>query len=111
MSSCGHKCTHLDILIAGEVEEKEELKNLLMWGEFSFRVMVDREIFTYVKNKFKKFKKFNKKFKIVNGTVWSNSLIFLIHQLFGITHLELMSHLRRNQVVGLHKQKLRTFLE
>ena len=49
LSSCGHTFTHLGILVAGEVEEKEELKNLLMWGEFSFHVMVDREIFTYVK--------------------------------------------------------------
>ena len=49
LSSCGHTCTHLGIQIAGEAEEKEELKNLLMWGEFSFHVMVDREIFTYVK--------------------------------------------------------------
>ena len=34
------------ILIAGEVEEKEELKNLLKRG----RELVDREIFTYLKN-------------------------------------------------------------
>ena len=51
MSSCGHICTHLGILIAGEVEEKEELKNLLMWGEFFFHIMVDHEIIAYVKNK------------------------------------------------------------
>ena len=50
LSSCGHICTHLGILIAGEVGKKEELRNLLMWGKFSFHVMVDREIFTYVKN-------------------------------------------------------------
>ena len=50
LSSCGHTCTHLGNLIAREVEEKEELKNLLMWGQFSFHDMVDREIFTYVKN-------------------------------------------------------------
>ena len=37
---------------AGEVEKKKEkLKNLLMCGKFSFHVMVDRELFTYVKNK------------------------------------------------------------
>ena len=36
--------------IAGEVEEKEELKHLLKWGKFSFHVMVDREIFTHLKN-------------------------------------------------------------
>ena len=106
LSSCGHTCTHLDILIAGEVAEKQELKNLLMWGEFSFHVMLDREMLD---------EKYlilivNKKFKIVNGAVWSNSLIFLIRSLFGITHLESMSRLRRNQVVDLHKQKLRIVL-
>ena len=39
------------IPIAGEVEEKEELKNLLKWGKLSFHVMVDLEIFKYLKNK------------------------------------------------------------
>ena len=29
LSSYGHTCTDLGILIAGEVEEKKELKNLL----------------------------------------------------------------------------------
>ena len=51
LSGCRHTCAHLGILIAGEVEEKEELKNLLLWGKFSFHVMVHREFFTYVKNK------------------------------------------------------------
>ena len=41
----------LGILIAGEVEEKEELENMLKWGKFSFHIIVDCEIFTYVKNK------------------------------------------------------------
>ena len=41
----------LGIPITGEVEEKEELKKLLNLGKFSFHVMVDREIFTYGKNK------------------------------------------------------------
>ena len=50
LSSCGYTCTYLGILIAGIVEEKEQLKNLLMWCEFSFHVMGDREIFRYVKN-------------------------------------------------------------
>ena len=72
-------CTHLGILIAGEVEEKQELINLLMCGELSFHVMVDRKIFTYVKNEKWPILIFSKKFKIVNETVWSNSLIFLIH--------------------------------
>ena len=50
-SSCGHKCTLLGILLDGEVEEKEALKSLLMWVKFFFHVMVDRELFAYVKNK------------------------------------------------------------
>ena len=69
LSSCGDRCTHLGILIAEVVEEKEELKNLLTWGEFSFHVMVDREIFTYVKNE-------KQLILIVNN---SHSLIFLIY--------------------------------
>ena len=33
MSSCGQTCTHLDILIAGEVEEREGLFNpLIVWN-------------------------------------------------------------------------------
>ena len=32
-----------------EVEEKEELKNLLKWGKFSFYVTIGCEIFTYQK--------------------------------------------------------------
>ena len=51
LSSCRHTCTHLGILIAGEVEKMEKLKNLLICGKFSFHVMVDRKLFTYVKNK------------------------------------------------------------
>ena len=51
LSSYGHKCVHLGIPIAGEMKEKEELKNLLKWGKFFFHVMVDREIFTYLKIK------------------------------------------------------------
>ena len=51
LSSSRHTSTRLGILIAGEVEKKEELKNLLMYGKFSFHVMVDRELFTYMKNK------------------------------------------------------------
>ena len=41
----------LGILAAGEVKENEDLKNFLMWSKFSFHAMVDREHFTYVKNK------------------------------------------------------------
>ena len=37
ISRCGHRCTDLDIPIAGEVEENEKLKNLLNWGKFSLR--------------------------------------------------------------------------
>ena len=41
--------------------------------------MVDSELFTYVKNKKKLTLIVNKKLKIVNGVVLSNSLILLIH--------------------------------
>ena len=34
-----------------EVEEKEQLKNLSKCGKFSFYAMIDREVFTYLKNK------------------------------------------------------------
>ena len=34
-------------LIGIRSEEKEELKNLLKWGKFSFYVILDHEIFTY----------------------------------------------------------------
>ena len=51
LSNWGHKYTHLGILIARKVEEKEKQKNLLMWAKFIFYVMVDREPFSYVKNK------------------------------------------------------------
>ena len=73
LSSCGHTCTHLGILIVGEVEEKEELKNLLMWSEFFFQVMVDGKPCNTRKIKLTFI--VNKKFKIVNGAVRSNSLI------------------------------------
>ena len=82
-----------------------------MLGQFSFHVMVECEIFTYVKNDKYLIWIVNKKFKIVNRAVWSNSLVFLIHKLFGITHLESIFHLRGNQVVDLHKQKLITVPE
>ena len=50
---CQVVATHnpLGILIAGEAEEREELKNLLMSGKFSFYLMVDRVQFRYLKNK------------------------------------------------------------
>ena len=41
----------LGILIAGEVEEKEGLTNLLMWGKFYFHAMVDRKLFIYMEDK------------------------------------------------------------
>ena len=73
MSSYRLTCGHLGILIAGEVEKKEELKNLLMWGKFSFHVMVDRELFTYGKNK-----------KQLTLLVNKNSR--LLTEPFGVTH-------------------------
>ena len=51
LSSCGHTCTNLDIPIAGEVEGKEELENVLQWDKFSFYLMEDCKIVTYLKNK------------------------------------------------------------
>ena len=51
LSTCYHTYTRLGILIAGEAKEKEELKNLLMWGKLSVHVIVVREFFTFVKNK------------------------------------------------------------
>ena len=47
---CQVVATHVPTLPL-EVEEKEELKNLLKCGKFSFYVMVDSEVFTYLKNK------------------------------------------------------------
>ena len=41
----------LGIPIAGKVEEKEELEKLSKWGTFFSYVLVDCEIFTYLKNK------------------------------------------------------------
>ena len=49
---------------AGEVEEKKELKKLIKWGKFSFYLMVDSKIFTYLKNKKQLILIVNKKFKI-----------------------------------------------
>ena len=46
------------------MKEKEELKNLSKGGKFSFYVMVDSEIFTYLKNKKYLIIIVNKKFKI-----------------------------------------------
>ena len=36
---------------AREVKEKEKLKTTLKWEKFFFDVILDREIFTYLKNK------------------------------------------------------------
>ena len=47
---CQVVATHVPTLPL-EVEEKEELKNLLQCGKFSFYVIVDGEVFTYLKNK------------------------------------------------------------
>ena len=47
LSSCGHTYTDL----GNGNEKKETLKNFLKWDKFSFYVMVDREVFTYLKNK------------------------------------------------------------
>ena len=84
---CQVVATHIPTQ-ALEVKEKEELKNLSKWGKFSFYVMVDCEIFTYLKNKKQLILIVNKKvqdFRILNGIihhvlvdgiVWYNPLIF-----------------------------------
>ena len=79
LSICGHTCTDLGILIAREVEEKEELKNLL--HKFSLSVMVDWKIVTYLKNKNQDFRCLNEIIHhvTVSGVVWCNPLIFLTH--------------------------------
>ena len=59
---CQVVATHVPTLLL-EVE-KEELKNWLKCGKFSFYVIVDREIFTYLKNKKQLILEANKKFKI-----------------------------------------------
>ena len=51
LPNCVHTCTNLSISIAGEMEEKEELKNLLKLSKFCFYVTVDREMFPCLKNK------------------------------------------------------------
>ena len=38
LSSCRHTCTQLDVLLVGEVEGKEELKNLLILREYHGRL-------------------------------------------------------------------------
>ena len=73
MSSCGDTCTHLGILIAGEVTEKQELRNFLMWGLLSCHVRSRN--FHVGENEKYLILIVNKKFKIVNGAGWSNSLI------------------------------------
>ena len=47
---CQVVVTHV-LTLPLEVREKKELKNLLKCPKLSFYVMIDREIFTYVKNK------------------------------------------------------------
>ena len=66
LSSCGHTCNNLGIQKAGEVKEKEELKNFLKLDKFSFYVLADREIFIYLKNKKLLILIVSKKFKIFN---------------------------------------------
>ena len=78
-----------------------------MCGKFSFHVMVDRELFTYVKNKKQLILIVNKKFKVVNGAVWSKLTNLFNTLIVWDNYLESMFHLRRNQVVDLHKQKLK----
>ena len=61
--NCQVLATHVPTLPLEE-DEKEELKNLLKCGKFSFYVIVDSEVFTYLKNKKWLVLEVNKKFKI-----------------------------------------------
>ena len=44
-------CIDLDISKVGEVNKKKELKTMLKWGKFFFHLILDWEIFRYLKNK------------------------------------------------------------
>ena len=58
---CGHTCTDLGIPIAGEVERREELKNLLQQAKF----------FTHLQNK--KYQQIEQSiYVIVNEAIWNN---------------------------------------
>ena len=63
----------------------EELKKLLKWVKFSFYATRSQNF--YISEKYE-----------IGRYLLSNLSIFLNHWLFGITHLESMFHLRRNQV-------------
>ena len=85
--SCGHTFTSLGVPIAGELEEVNELKNLFKWAKFPFCVMVDRKIFTYLKNKRLLLLIVNKKiqdFRYLNGAIHHvivNGAVFLFKSL------------------------------
>ena len=67
-----------------EVEEKEELKNLLKGGKFSFYVMIDDEVFTYLKNKKLLILEANKNLKIFD--FWTEQYTMLqLMEPFGVT--------------------------
>ena len=68
-----------------EVEEKEELKNLLKCGKFSFYVMVDSEVFTYLKNKKFIILVVNKKFLVFHFWMEQYTMLQLMEP-FGVTH-------------------------
>ena len=59
LPSCGHTCTDLGI----GSERKGRTEQLVKVGKFSFYVMVDCEIFTYLKNKKYLISVVNRKFK------------------------------------------------
>ena len=63
---------------------------MLKMGKFSFYILVDSKIFTYLRNKKELILIVSKKFRLlisklknnhatVNGAVWSDPLIFLTH--------------------------------
>ena len=68
-----------------ETEEKEELKNLSKGGKFSFYVMIDDEVFTYLKNKKLLILEANKNLKIFD--FWTEQYTMLqLMEPFGVTY-------------------------
>ena len=68
-----------------EIEEKEELKNLLKGGKFSFYGMIDDEVFTYLKNKKLLILEANKNLKIFD--FWTEQYTMLqLMEPFGVTY-------------------------
>ena len=107
ISQCA--CTEFGIPKAEKVEQKEGLKIMFKWRFFFLDIILDGEIFTYLKNKRLLWivgKKFNVSFFKLEQYTISGDL-----QLVILTHLELIFHIPRNRLDDLHQQKLKTSVE